>query len=77
MNSYSPRLKPSKRQYDSASSALGSLFYELKPLLYTAVAVYAYKAGVTDHQLLKLACFGVLVFSAYIVYARLFHRGHI
>lgn len=59
------------------TDALESLGYELKPIFYTVFSILILRSAYSNDMLIKLASIGILIFSAFIVYARLYHRGYI
>lgn len=54
-----------------------SVFYELKPLLYSGLAFFALTHNFADAWYVRFACLAVLIFSFLVVFSRLAFRGYI
>jgi hypothetical protein len=77
MRDHKPKLKPVKHRYASGWGAIDNFFYELKPYTMMAISIVALRSPYADTKAAKLIFFGILIYSVYIAYARLYYRGHI
>ena len=70
-------IKAIPRPKVTALDFLESLYYDLNPILYVALAVWAYHE-VTDHDLaFKAEFMTIVLYTVLIVIMRLHYRGHI
>ncbi len=77
MRDHKPKLKPIKHNYASGWNAFDHFLYELKPYITMAISIIALRSQYADSKGIKLFFIGVLIYSVYIAYARLYYRGHI
>lgn len=75
--SYRKQIGNFKRRRVRSSSPIEELYYELKPYLYLGVVFLAMNSEMTLSKLVKIATFGVIVYSGLVIYNRLEHRGYI
>lgn len=52
-------------------------FYEAKPLLYLVFSLLVLNAYKSFDLWVKYTALGIVLFSAYVIYSRLTHRGYI
>lgn len=59
------------------SHPIEKLFYEVRPLLFMALALFALKHNVDSSIFIKAFSFGLLGISAFILYSRMIARGYL